>query len=547
MRIGSEVPLTTGSFKSLLRMLGSLVADESVVADNPERILHRVVTCDPGAGLDLRAGDMVLAIGHRPDGAEFDELLAQAADRRCAAVACRVLDRSEHDLVAELSKRHKLCLLALPSGVRWERLQTIVESALNTADSRSAFAHGLPSSSELFALADMAATILDCPVIIDDDRMEVIAYSQADDEIDDVRRQSIVDQRPPLEIREWCEDAGVFRQLADDGGPVAVDIPGAGQRIVSAIRAGRQTLGFIWAISTSGSVEPGAMSVLTEIAERAAQVMIRAQLQSSGQPEWYARSYLLREVIRGKIDPDELVGHLDVSEIRPSRLVAFRFTDPETQGELFRTAVLSLVAFEMEVSKRRTTPLVIGDFIVVLVPDSGSAALPKEVEWADLVIARATRRFAVSIQAAVGSEISALSTLPSKFTELYRVFDAVEYTPERAVTTFDAVKSKMMLSCLDEFISTNVDLFDRRLEELSQADLLRGTEYVMTLHRYLQFGCDLTTTARSLFVHRNTLKYRMARISEMCAIDFDDPDERLVVQLQTRHYLKVMHETADSG
>jgi DNA-binding PucR family transcriptional regulator len=40
--------------------------------------------------------------------------------------------------------------------------------------------------------------------------------------------------------------------------------------------------------------------------------------------------------------------------------------------------------------------------------------------------------------------------------------------------------------------------------------------------------------AERLHVHRNTFRYRLRRIEELAGIDLDDPDERLVAELQLR-------------
>jgi DNA-binding PucR family transcriptional regulator len=41
-------------------------------------------------------------------------------------------------------------------------------------------------------------------------------------------------------------------------------------------------------------------------------------------------------------------------------------------------------------------------------------------------------------------------------------------------------------------------------------------------------------TANALFIHRNTLKYRLAKISELTDIDLSDPDEKLYLSLSLR-------------
>ncbi len=58
-----------------------------------------------------------------------------------------------------------------------------------------------------------------------------------------------------------------------------------------------------------------------------------------------------------------------------------------------------------------------------------------------------------------------------------------------------------------------------------------GPELLHTLEAYFEHNGNLSQTAESLFIHRNTLIYRMERISEILVLDFDRPETRLAVQL----------------
>lgn len=50
-----------------------------------------------------------------------------------------------------------------------------------------------------------------------------------------------------------------------------------------------------------------------------------------------------------------------------------------------------------------------------------------------------------------------------------------------------------------------------------------------TLFQYLRNGKNLVNTAGALFVHRNSLAYRIKRICEICNIDLEDPDENAYI------------------
>lgn len=66
---------------------------------------------------------------------------------------------------------------------------------------------------------------------------------------------------------------------------------------------------------------------------------------------------------------------------------------------------------------------------------------------------------------------------------------------------------------------------------LTQYDLEYGTELLKTLHVYLRNSMNQIHTANELYIHRNTLKYRLARIVELTGIDLSDGEDTLYLSL----------------
>lgn len=58
-----------------------------------------------------------------------------------------------------------------------------------------------------------------------------------------------------------------------------------------------------------------------------------------------------------------------------------------------------------------------------------------------------------------------------------------------------------------------------------------GDDLIQTLETYFENKSNLSQTAEALFIHRNTLLYRMERIQEILNLDLDRPTTRLAVQL----------------
>lgn len=53
------------------------------------------------------------------------------------------------------------------------------------------------------------------------------------------------------------------------------------------------------------------------------------------------------------------------------------------------------------------------------------------------------------------------------------------------------------------------------LGEIQKYDNMNDTELIKTLEVYLEESCNVTLTAEALFLHRNTLKYRLRKIEEL--------------------------------
>ncbi len=65
-------------------------------------------------------------------------------------------------------------------------------------------------------------------------------------------------------------------------------------------------------------------------------------------------------------------------------------------------------------------------------------------------------------------------------------------------------------------------LNNRPLQQLLSHDRTSGTGYVETLRVYLANSCNVTQTAKRLFVHRHTLLKRLEKIREIGGVNLDD-------------------------
>ncbi|MBP5291726.1 MAG: helix-turn-helix domain-containing protein, partial [Lachnospiraceae bacterium] len=75
------------------------------------------------------------------------------------------------------------------------------------------------------------------------------------------------------------------------------------------------------------------------------------------------------------------------------------------------------------------------------------------------------------------------------------------------------------------------------LDNLIEYDREHDSDYIRTLEYYLRYERNISMTCKALFIHRNTLLYRIERLSQLLSCDLDDPSVRLRLSL----CLKMMH------
>lgn len=78
----------------------------------------------------------------------------------------------------------------------------------------------------------------------------------------------------------------------------------------------------------------------------------------------------------------------------------------------------------------------------------------------------------------------------------------------------------------------------RDLDRLEKEDKEKGTEFYRSLKEYLLAGNNVNLSAKRLFIHRNTMVYRLAKIHELIELDINQPDvsRRLLLTMFLREF-----------
>lgn len=88
---------------------------------------------------------------------------------------------------------------------------------------------------------------------------------------------------------------------------------------------------------------------------------------------------------------------------------------------------------------------------------------------------------------------------------------------------------KLLLSMEDKEIIK--EYYKETIEPLINYDDLNGTDYVLVLEKYLKCNGSVKEVASQMFVHRNTINYKLKKIEEILSCDLSNLNTRLVYSI----------------
>ncbi|NIH83124.1 PucR family transcriptional regulator [Amycolatopsis granulosa] len=514
------------SLRQILIALGDPLVEVEVAPDGLEGEISDVVVLEPDDTPELRPGDLALVIGAR--GRAAVPLIRAAGRRGAAAVAVKVEADSALPLLRNAATDAGVALLAVAADVRWEQLAALVRGVLETARGAADEDAG-ETLGDLFSLAQTIAALTGGIVSIEDTASRVLAYSRSDDEVDELRRLSILGRQGPAPYLKMLHEWGVYQRLRATEEVVRIEERpdlGIRTRLAIGVHAGARPLGTIW-------VQEGA----APLAARAEQAMVGAArvaalhlVQRRSAAGTRFRENLLAGMLEGRSDPVSVARQIGADPAKPAAVVAFAPREAEpvdrTELELRRSALAAVISVHAAAYRRSALVTQLGDRTYAFLPD-----LPPGVEG---VLLDLTREMAAGAQtpvrAAVGRVVSTVDEVGVSRQEADRVLDAMSRGLDLEVATLADVRSQVLVSETLAVLAEQPRLRDPRLSALRA----EHGELATSLLAYLDAFGDVRSAAAKLHIHPNTVRYRVRRAAEVAGLDLADPLVRLFASLQLR-------------
>ncbi len=358
-------------------------------------------------------------------------------------------------------------------------------------------------------LVEELATRIGRPVLLEDHDQRVLAYSEHDGPMDDLRRESILRRHTTPEVRERFRAAGIFAARA----PLRIPASGSAlARVCVPARHGDRLLGFVWLID-----EPPMSEEDVAVAATAAPVLALTLFHDSLASGLTSRRE--REAVSQVLLGDReaalagarlLVEAGEFGQAEPVTALVVRPAGAPDQGALER----GLLAARARLTSR---PLhfVRADHGVLLCP--GHPPDPAAV------------RFLVGLPAVlgVGRSRPALADAAGSYREALHAADVAArvpgYGPSASWASLGVYRMLPMLPAAELHPG-----LERLLADPGHRSLLE------TLETYLDLAGSVVATARALRLHRTSLYYRLQRVEELAGTDLKSGDERLTLHLSLK-------------
>ncbi|HYI59505.1 MAG TPA: helix-turn-helix domain-containing protein [Microlunatus sp.] len=438
----------------------------------------------------------------------------------------------------QVATRSGIALLRIHPQARVDLVLGTVRSLLEGA-AQSTAAHRedepLGGEGDLYGLAQTVASLTGGLVSIEDERAQLLAYSATDGAADELRMLSILGREGPADylrrLREW----GVYDRLRRERG--AIEVPAAAElgwrrRLVVGIRpigpadrGAEASLGTIWLQEGAHALDQDAAAVLEGAAAVAARLIERVRSAPTREAQQIQRLLGLRG---GGVDIPSLAAALSLPSDGPAAVVGIgpRETARSWSGAVAIAETAAAVRLHASAYARESLVTATEDRIYVLIPRARTRGLSS---WLTGVLDRLTVRTGFDLRAAVAAPVTDLAGLGAARAEVDRVLDR---PGSERITTLARSRTSVLLGEIADLLADHDQLQDPRWQALVDDDAARGGSLAVSVEKYLDRFGDVRAAASDLHIHQNTLRYRIRRAEQVLGIRLDNPQDRLLVQLQ---------------
>ena len=248
-----------------------------------------------------------------------------------------------------------------------------------------------------------------------------------------------------------------------------------------------------------------------------------------------------------KYDRNNFIKNVILDNILPGEIF-LKAREFQFNTEVSRAAVLIRILSENDVSvydviqnlfpdKQKDFVLNISEKEVVLIKETRPSTDPRDLEkLARSIVDTLSSEFYTQTTIGIGTVVYGIKDLARSYKEAQIALEVGKvFDTDKIIVSYDNLGIARLIYQLP---TTLCEAFLQEVFKKGSIESL-DQETLFTIHKFFEYNLNVSETSRKLFVHRNTLVYRLEKIKKLTGLELREFDDAIIfkVALMVKKYL----------
>ncbi|MBD8004137.1 PucR family transcriptional regulator [Bacillus norwichensis] len=404
----------------------------------------------------------------------------------------------------------------------------------------------ITSLTNIEEITELISQFLKKPVVIEDEQFSLLAYSSFYiDQFDEANKQTIFTKRWTIPILEKFMDEGIVDRLKTLPEPFRVekieDI-GLNQRVVVSAKYKSRVFGFIWVQETDRTLTEDELSFLLDVSFHVGKLLYQNKQLKLKKDE--QKNEFFKKILEDTFQTEAQIKWeaANVNIPIPDSFISIVFTVGPSSEESFGE-LLEKIGLFANTLKMPSHVFINQLMAVVLIGSSLSSPTDLKIHANTLVTSVLGQFNEEKVYTGISNQYTSVIHMRKSYLEAIEVIKTAKFIGIKELSSFE-YKKLGLFRYLETILQQQKKMGDQNedLLKLKQKDEESQTNLLQTLEIYLEESCRLKQAAEKLFIHTNTLKYRLNQINQLTEIDFDDFNQNCQLYIDLKIMKASLHE-----
>jgi len=385
------------------------------------------------------------------------------------------------------------------------------------------------SLTEIHKIIEFISHTLKKPVILEDAQFYLLSYSSYYiNDFDHANQQTILSKQCPVPILEKFIANGIINQLKTNTKPFRVpkiEEIGLNHRVVVSTRYKNESMGYLWVQEIDQPLSDEEVDFIYQVSLHIGKILYKKNQARREKDEKRIQFFhrLLKEPSQNDKQLRQGAETLNVRIPPLLKMIVFKLNRHDE--EHFDYLKETVQSYSNATTDSMTELLVESNKIIIVLGESSrkNKIDERSLELATNICKSFEQHHSLKVFAGIGTNYEQLSLHWKSYMEALEVIKAAGLMGAQDHVPYEYLKLGVYryIQVLAEH-NKEIKYRNPDLEILRQKDRENQTELLKTLEVYLMNNCKSKPTAEQLFIHPNTLNYRLKQIFEFTNIDFND-------------------------